>query len=124
MMPNNPRNKTTAVLARAAWADGSSWNKVTIELQRPGFNVVAGQIPLTSFADDVASVALGAEQAGRSRGSRRSLVWRSGHHGSGRRRIQHQGAGLDRGGRAGRKRDSRRDFRPRTSACKGSETSA
>lgn len=41
MMSNERRNKTTAVLAHAAWADGSSWNKVTIELQRRGFNVVA-----------------------------------------------------------------------------------
>jgi pimeloyl-ACP methyl ester carboxylesterase len=45
---------TTVVLAHAAWADGSSWNKVTGELQRKGFEVVAAQIPLTLFADDVA----------------------------------------------------------------------
>jgi pimeloyl-ACP methyl ester carboxylesterase len=45
---------TTVVLAHAAWADGSSWNKVTGELQRKGFNVVAAQMPLTSFTDDVA----------------------------------------------------------------------
>jgi hypothetical protein len=44
----------TAVLVHAAWADGSSWNKVTEELQRKGFPVVAAQIPLTSFTDDVA----------------------------------------------------------------------
>jgi pimeloyl-ACP methyl ester carboxylesterase len=44
----------TAVLVHAAWADGSSWNKVTEELQRKGFHVVAAQIPLTSFTDDVA----------------------------------------------------------------------
>lgn len=44
----------TVVLAHAAWADGSSWNRVTEELQRKGFHVVAAQIPLTSFADDVA----------------------------------------------------------------------
>lgn len=45
---------TTVVLVHAAWADGSSWNKVTGELQRKGFEVVAAQIPLTSFTDDVA----------------------------------------------------------------------
>jgi len=43
----------TVVLVHAAWADGSSWNKVTEELQRRGFSVVAAQIPLTSFSDDV-----------------------------------------------------------------------
>jgi len=48
------KTDATVVLVHAAWADGSSWNKVTEELQRKGFNVVAGQIPLTSFADDVA----------------------------------------------------------------------
>jgi pimeloyl-ACP methyl ester carboxylesterase len=45
---------TTVVLGHAAWSDGSSWNKVTGELQRKGFEVVAGQMPLTSFTDDVA----------------------------------------------------------------------
>ena len=45
---------TTVVLVHAAWADGSSWNKVTGELQRKSFNVVAAQMPLTSFTDDVA----------------------------------------------------------------------
>lgn len=46
----------TVVLVHAAWADGSSWNKVIGELQRKGFNVVAAQIPLTSFTDDVAEL--------------------------------------------------------------------
>lgn len=46
----------TAVLVHAAWADGSSWNKVTEKLQRQGVNVVAAQIPLTSFTDDVATL--------------------------------------------------------------------
>jgi pimeloyl-ACP methyl ester carboxylesterase len=44
------------VLVHAAWADGSNWNKVTIELQQRGFNVVAAQIPSTSFSDDVAAL--------------------------------------------------------------------
>ena len=44
----------TVVLVHAVWADGSSWNKVTEDLQRKGFKVVAAQIRLTSFTDDVA----------------------------------------------------------------------
>ena len=50
----NAKTDTTVVLVHAAWADGSSWNKVTGKLQLEGFNVVAAQIPLTSFMDDVA----------------------------------------------------------------------
>lgn len=46
----------TAVLVHGAWSDGSSWNKVTRNLQARGFRVVAAQIPLTSFTDDVATV--------------------------------------------------------------------
>ena len=46
----------TVVLVHGAWADGSSWNKVTEELQGKGFDVMAAQIPLTSFTDDVASL--------------------------------------------------------------------
>lgn len=48
------KTDTTIVLVHGAWADGSSWNKVTGELQRKGLKVVAAQIPLTSFTDDVA----------------------------------------------------------------------
>src|SRR5258708_11317620 len=50
----NGKTDVTVVLVHGAWADGSSWNRVTGELQRKGFNVVAAQIPLTSFSDDVA----------------------------------------------------------------------
>ena len=46
----------TAVLVHAAWADGSSWNKVTTRLEAEGFHVVAAQVPLTSFGDDVAAL--------------------------------------------------------------------
>src|SRR5579859_2707095 len=53
-MMTNAKTDTTGVLVHAAWADGSSWNKVTGKLQGKGFNVVAVQIPLTSFTDDVA----------------------------------------------------------------------
>jgi len=38
----------------AAWTDGPSWNKVTGDLQRKRLQIVAAQIPLTSFTDDVA----------------------------------------------------------------------
>jgi pimeloyl-ACP methyl ester carboxylesterase len=37
----------------AAWADGSSWAKVIVQLHRLGFPVVSAQIPLTSLTDDV-----------------------------------------------------------------------
>lgn len=46
----------TAVLVHGAWSDGSSWNKVTRDLLARGLRVVAAQIPLTSFTDDVAAV--------------------------------------------------------------------
>jgi pimeloyl-ACP methyl ester carboxylesterase len=47
---------TNVVLVHAAWADGSSWNKVIPPLQRLGLNVVSAQIPLTSLTDDVVAV--------------------------------------------------------------------
>jgi pimeloyl-ACP methyl ester carboxylesterase len=53
-MLDHRQKNVTAVLVHAAWADGSSWNKVTTELQRQGFHVVAAQIPLTSLNDDAA----------------------------------------------------------------------
>ena len=53
-MLDHKQKNVTAVLVHGAWADGSSWNKVTTELQRRGFQVVAAQIPLTSLSDDVA----------------------------------------------------------------------
>lgn len=51
---NQEQKRVTAVLVHAAWADGSSWNKVTAGLQSRGFQVVAAQIPLTSLSEDVA----------------------------------------------------------------------
>src|SRR5262249_15678498 len=53
---NEKQADTTAVLVPAAWADGSSWNKVTTRLEAEGFRVVSTQIPLTSFSDDVAAL--------------------------------------------------------------------
>ncbi|QBS42129.1 alpha/beta fold hydrolase [Nocardia sp. CS682] len=45
------------LLVHGAWADGSSWNKVIERLLDKGFDtVVASQLPLRGFADDVAAV--------------------------------------------------------------------
>lgn len=46
----------SVVLIHGAWADGSSWSKVIPRLEAKGLNVVAVQLPLTSLADDVATV--------------------------------------------------------------------
>jgi len=46
----------TVILVHGAWADGSSWSKVIPLLDAKGFHVVAVQLPLTSFTDDVATV--------------------------------------------------------------------
>jgi pimeloyl-ACP methyl ester carboxylesterase len=43
------------VLVHGAFADGSSWSKIIPILHAKGFNVIAVQNPLTSFADDVAA---------------------------------------------------------------------
>jgi len=56
MMPSHTPSNVTTVLVHGAWADGSSWNKVTTELQRRGFKVVATQLPLTSLSDDVTAL--------------------------------------------------------------------
>ena len=45
----------TVLLIHGAWADGSSWSKIIPLLEAQGLHVVAVQIPLTSFADDVSS---------------------------------------------------------------------
>ncbi len=49
-------NVHSAVLVHAAWFDGSSWTQVIAALHRRGFRVGAVQLPLTSFADDVAAL--------------------------------------------------------------------
>jgi len=48
-------NTKNILLVHGAWSDGSSFQKVIPLLQEEGFNVVSVQIPLTSFADDVAA---------------------------------------------------------------------
>jgi pimeloyl-ACP methyl ester carboxylesterase len=50
-----PSGVKTVLLIHGAWADGSSWSKVIPLLEAKGLHVVAVQIPLTSFAEDVAA---------------------------------------------------------------------
>jgi pimeloyl-ACP methyl ester carboxylesterase len=47
--------KTTIVLVHGAFADGGSWGNVIPLLEQAGYDVIAVQNPLTSFADDVAT---------------------------------------------------------------------
>ncbi|MFE4176428.1 alpha/beta fold hydrolase [Streptomyces sp. NPDC056909] len=49
-------NTVRVVMAHAAWADGSSWNKVIAGLRSEGVKSVAAPLPLTSLADDVAAL--------------------------------------------------------------------
>jgi len=49
-------DEVEVVLVHGAWADGSSWNAVTRELQSRGLHVVATSIPMTSLQDDVQSL--------------------------------------------------------------------
>src|SRR4051794_24867654 len=50
------RGVSNIILIHGAWADGSSWSKVIPLLEAKGFHVDAVQLPLTSQADDVATV--------------------------------------------------------------------
>lgn len=52
-----PQDAVSIVLVHGAWADGSSWSKVIPKLKDRGFNVTAVQLPMTSIADDVQTVA-------------------------------------------------------------------
>lgn len=52
----SPQQTTSILLVHGAFADGSSWVRVIPALQAKGYHVVAVQIPLTSLADDVATV--------------------------------------------------------------------
>ena len=47
--------KTTVILVHGAFADGSSWGDVIPSLEQAGYDVIAVQNPLTSYADDVAT---------------------------------------------------------------------
>jgi pimeloyl-ACP methyl ester carboxylesterase len=50
------QNSTSVVLTHGAWADGSSWAKVILPLERHGLAVIAAPIPLTSLSDDIAAL--------------------------------------------------------------------
>lgn len=60
---SNLKGVKNIVLVHGAFADGSSWSKVIPLLQSQGYNVVAVQNPLTSFADDVAATKRAITQA-------------------------------------------------------------
>lgn len=49
-------DNATVVLVHGAWADGSSWSKVIVPLQRHGLKVICPSLPLTSFTDDVVAL--------------------------------------------------------------------
>lgn len=55
MSQTTPKGVKNIVLVHGAFADGSSWAKIIPLLQAKGYNVIAVQNPLTSFADDVAA---------------------------------------------------------------------
>jgi pimeloyl-ACP methyl ester carboxylesterase len=57
------RGVTNIVLVHGAWVDSSSWSKVVPLLAANGLRVVAVQLPLTSQADDVATVKRAIAQA-------------------------------------------------------------
>ncbi len=46
----------SVILVHGAWADGSSWVRVIPELAAQGLAVTAVQMPLTGFAEDVATL--------------------------------------------------------------------
>jgi pimeloyl-ACP methyl ester carboxylesterase len=50
------QDSATVVLTHGAWADGSSWAKIILPLERHGLEVIAAPIPLTSLGDDVAAL--------------------------------------------------------------------
>lgn len=55
-IPEAPPTPTTVVLVHGAWADGSSWSKVTPLLQARGLKVIAVQLQRASLAEDAAIV--------------------------------------------------------------------
>jgi pimeloyl-ACP methyl ester carboxylesterase len=52
---SNVKGVKNIVLVHGAFADGSSWSKVVVQLQAKGYNVIAVQNPLSSLTDDVAA---------------------------------------------------------------------
>ncbi|MGA8940108.1 MAG: alpha/beta hydrolase [Acidobacteriaceae bacterium] len=53
---SGPPKIGTVVLVHGAWADGSCWSNVILPLQHRGLKVVSASIPLTSLADDAATL--------------------------------------------------------------------
>jgi pimeloyl-ACP methyl ester carboxylesterase len=53
---NESHGVKNVILVHGAWADGSSWSKVIPLLEAKGLKVTAVQLPLTSLADDVATL--------------------------------------------------------------------
>jgi pimeloyl-ACP methyl ester carboxylesterase len=51
-----PAGIKNVLLVHGAWANGSSWNQVITNLNADGYNVTAVQLPLTSLAEDVATL--------------------------------------------------------------------
>lgn len=51
-----PVHAKTIILVHGAWGDGSHWDKVIPRLANKGYELIAVQLPLTSLADDVATV--------------------------------------------------------------------
>jgi pimeloyl-ACP methyl ester carboxylesterase len=49
--------RPTLVLVHGAWADASSWNRVTERLQREGHTVIAPANPLRGTTSDSAYIA-------------------------------------------------------------------
>lgn len=49
-------SQVTAILVHGAWADGSSWSRVTPLLQQRGMNVVSVQLQRASLSEDAAIV--------------------------------------------------------------------
>lgn len=79
------RKQGTIVLVHGAWSDGSIWTEVLVNLAHQGYKVRAAQIPLTSFAADVAAVELLLNQVagpvllvGHSYGG--AVITQAGHH--------------------------------------------
>ncbi|WP_222007872.1 alpha/beta fold hydrolase [Rhizobium laguerreae] len=57
------QTRGTVVLVHGAFADGSSWSKVILELEKKNLEVIAVQLPLTSLADDVAATKRAVDRA-------------------------------------------------------------
>ncbi|HXQ37884.1 MAG TPA: hypothetical protein VN843_28010 [Anaerolineales bacterium] len=54
---SNSKNRPTIILVHGAWADGSSWNAITAELQGQGYTVNVLANPLRGLSADSAYIA-------------------------------------------------------------------